>query len=618
VKFSLLAALAVSGCQCLGVPDVFRCDDGGACPSGYECTAEGWCLSGSDDGGGTLADSQCLGRWCWDHPTPMGQVQLNDLVELAPNDIWFCGNRGNLFHYDGTRFVHYPIAQQGDLHDLWASGPNDVWVAGRHQVLHWDGTSLTEQPYGPTNLNITTVGGRGPNDVWAFAESGQIFHFNGSWLTWNAPMVGNLYASKFFPGGQALAAGDGLLQLSGTQWTAMPVPVPQTIYSLSGVGIDDVWMAGNGGTLLHHSGGDFSDAGAWSRPLDAGSGPILSVFELDSSRLFYGQGGVWEATPATIVGRPYSVSRAITAIEGLGVGDIWAVGDNVLVHRPADNAQFQDLTADNNDLRETVFGAAVSPAGEVWVVGQYQSVHQRVDGGWVPVPVSMQSNMSDFYRAYSPARGQLIVVGEYPGNAMVLQNGTMVPLSGVTTHEQLHGVFGFGPDDIWLTGHNGYIGHFIDGGWNETVIPGAIDFNAVWGAAPDDVWVAGTSGHILHYVDGGVISETMTLARTINTITGLDRDRVFFGDVTGDVYMHPTSGPWVMDIATNDAINDLIAYKGKIYAVGAGANSWVRSGGAWSALVVPTLDWVDLRGLGASPRTGVFAVGDDGTILHLR
>jgi hypothetical protein len=49
---ALLAALTLSGCQCVNLPAIFRCDDNGGCPTGSSCRA-GWCEledAGSDAG----------------------------------------------------------------------------------------------------------------------------------------------------------------------------------------------------------------------------------------------------------------------------------------------------------------------------------------------------------------------------------------------------------------------------------------------------------------------------------------------------------------------------------------------------------------------------------------
>ncbi len=58
---------------------------------------------------------------------------LNDVLALAPNDIWAAGDNG-LLHYDGSTWAVVPSPAGAKA--LAASGPNDIWAAGTH-LLHW-------------------------------------------------------------------------------------------------------------------------------------------------------------------------------------------------------------------------------------------------------------------------------------------------------------------------------------------------------------------------------------------------------------------------------------------------------------------------------------------------
>jgi hypothetical protein len=91
--------------------------------------------------------------------------QLNDVVAIAPDDVWAVGDYRNVagafhaitYHWDGTQWSHIPspiedVSDSG-LDDVAATGPNDVWAIGGAPdtgvlLMHWDGSqwSLVQPP----------------------------------------------------------------------------------------------------------------------------------------------------------------------------------------------------------------------------------------------------------------------------------------------------------------------------------------------------------------------------------------------------------------------------------------------------------------------------------------
>ena len=69
--------------------------------------------------------------------------------------------------------------------------------------------------------------------------------------------------------------------------------------------------------------------------------------------------------------------------------------------------------------------------------------------------------------------------------------------SGTTA--DLNGVWGSGPNDVYVVGNSGTVLHSVDGiAWTPLTSGTSVALNAVWGSGPTDVYIVGGSGTILH------------------------------------------------------------------------------------------------------------------------
>ncbi len=65
--------------------------------------------------------------------------------------------------------------------------------------------------------------------------------------------------------------------------------------------------------------------------------------------------------------------------------------------------------------------------------------------------------------------------------------------------DNLKGLWGAAPDDIWAVGDFGHIIHWDGGGWSRSAKPVYFTLEDVCGCAADDVWAVSTTGDIVHY-----------------------------------------------------------------------------------------------------------------------
>ena len=103
---------------------------------------------------------------------------MNACWGTKSNDMYFVGNGGHIFHYDGIKFDSMNSNITKDLGSVWGTSSNDVWACGYNSstggtiLTHYDGQSWQED-----NLSITkgikaTGGFIG---VWAFDSAGHHF-----------------------------------------------------------------------------------------------------------------------------------------------------------------------------------------------------------------------------------------------------------------------------------------------------------------------------------------------------------------------------------------------------------------------------------------------------------
>jgi len=82
---------------------------------------------------------------------------VNACWGTSSNDMFFVGNGGHIFHYDGTTFVDMISNTTKDLTSIWGTNHNNVWACGANvstgktTILHFDGSSWQEDPLALTH-----------------------------------------------------------------------------------------------------------------------------------------------------------------------------------------------------------------------------------------------------------------------------------------------------------------------------------------------------------------------------------------------------------------------------------------------------------------------------------
>ena len=136
------------------------------------------------------------------------------------------------------------------------------------------------------------------------------------------------------------------------------------------------------------------------------------------------------------------------------------------------------------------------------------------------------------------------------------------------TGEDLMGVWGSGPTDVWAVGENGTIVHWDGSAWSSAVSNTSASLHAIWGSGTSDVWAVGGvwdgqlgTGTIAHF-DGTEWSEVLDDApQPLVAVWGTSADNVYaIGGADADVYIAQFDGTSWEELASPpddpDGINE--------------------------------------------------------------
>ena len=234
-------------------------------------------------------------------------MSLRGVWGSSPSDVFFVGEAGHIFHYDGQYCSAMLEGQLGEitmLYDVWGTSESDVFAVGGDlgEILHFDGNgwSLMRKTKEPQTLY--GVWGTASNDVFAVGEKGIILRYDGQeWSEMESP-------NDFFPlwgiwgtsTEDIFAVGHAgtVLHYDGISWTSMYLGTQASgtvLYDVWGSSEEDVYAVGNSGRYVNQSTGivyHYNGAN-WSQ--------VILDFSLNG---LYNDGilsGVWGSSPQNVL-----------------------------------------------------------------------------------------------------------------------------------------------------------------------------------------------------------------------------------------------------------------------------------------------------------------------------
>lgn len=591
----------------------------------------------SDAGGiAKLPKPGCsIDEWCWMFPQPQGNT-LWSVWGSSGTDVWAVGDGGAIIHYAAGQWRSVPSTAKNRLWSVWGSAANDIWAVGdRAALLHYDGQSWSDVPVAgglKASESLFAVWGTGKDDVWMVGTNGVVLHKTGSGLS-------------------RVAQSKTMARLSG-------------VFGTGG----KLWVIGADGTVL-----TTSDAGAsWdSSTISNGIDTVkrlVAIAGTDANNIFVStelgevyryNGNAWMR-----VNDPAPDNYGLYGLWALG-SDVFAVGDLVYTDMAThdetkrkgtilkwNGSQFDKSLTANAPL-VSLFGIWGSSASNLFMVGLSGTV-VRFDGTTFvsSSPIDSLTGIgAPFVGISGTEPNNLVTVGDWGGS--LRWNGTQwTPITSITPPLPNGSVYLrfralSGPiDNLWAAAFDATPGKKVPAlyqlqgnGWTAVNLPpNATDIQGL-SVIGSDLFTVGLNEVILRRSSGtwsGPFPVNQPFAGTAwRGVWGTDSTHVYIvggGDFLNDPKlqsMYPGrvlffNGGSVSPVVTTPNFETLFAVWGAdathIFAVGDKAPSG-------QAIIMATSDGINwkpqpsgtpfpLHGVfGISP-TDVYAVGDNGTLLH--
>jgi hypothetical protein len=236
----------------------------------------------------------------------------------------------------------------------------------------------------------------------------------------------------------------------------------ESLHALWGSARDDVWAAGEAGTILH----------------------------FDGER--------WTAMNSHSV-------RNLLSITGSGRADVWAVGEDVVLH--FDGSTWTEVLTDMDELLLSSWSAGPN---DVWAAGLATDVDLGIVRHWngADWEVAIATSARTLWRIWGTEAGDMWTGGTSSGGAGFLAHGDAGRFGKLAYDgASPRAIWGTGSDDVWIVPYEGDLEH-----WNGTSfrsVPGrsAMTLLGMHGTSSLDVWSVGLAGTIQHW-DGATWSRS--------------------------------------------------------------------------------------------------------------
>ncbi|MBF0451868.1 MAG: C10 family peptidase, partial [Candidatus Magnetomorum sp.] len=104
---------------------------------------------------------------------------LTAIFGISDGEIYFAGNQGSIFHYDGFAVTQMTNNSAAYLFDIWGN-TNVLYAVGElGTVLKLEGDTWTEIESGSTHT-FYSIWGHSENDIYVVSKESEIFHYDGN------------------------------------------------------------------------------------------------------------------------------------------------------------------------------------------------------------------------------------------------------------------------------------------------------------------------------------------------------------------------------------------------------------------------------------------------------
>jgi hypothetical protein len=512
--------------------------------------------------------------WCDAAGWCVTMVPFHPLQAVAgsgPSDIWFAGGR-HLFHYDGKLWKVLADAAKQPIRDLWCASAKDCWAAAEPGLLHWDGVSWTEQP---SPVGALRIRGAHAKSVW-------------------------------------VAGTGGVARYDGSQWTT-ELAVPEfDATGLSVVDADEVWAVSRPGPLFnaptviwHRAGGKWQQADLTGLDYDETYTDLTDqVFGITA-----GPNGVWvggrRLQGDTWHGRVFErttggwtdITPPVPGIELFRVArdkseKLWAFGDMGTYYRKGGKWY---KGGDALVLQNAMWDDGTN----LWFAGEWPLRRTAGKVAWI---ANGEPTMCSDVHAIAPNQ---VLCGRGLNGVVLGTDGNFAqqPAIPKVYGDTVVGVWGSGPDDLWILVSNDSVVTPLRLAGDTWVPPPQPDLwpskpaCAIWGTGPEDVFVA--AGHVARW-DGKQVTQYAEVGVNLYRIWGAKGDIWAAG---GNQVRHFDGKDW-------QTLPSLNQGEEIWYGAGSGADVWIAAGKSLASLKLGRWDGQSFQFPAAlQPNSDVFTIG---------
>ncbi len=278
----------------------------------------------------------------------------------------------------GPMWSEVSSGTSGTLNGVWGTSACNVFAVGGgiplgNQILHYDGTTWSEQFRSGSTNNLAEVWGSSATDVFAVGYNGTILHYDGT--TWSEMASGTTTylqgvwgssATDVFAVGGQWGSNGIILHYDGGVWADLGSVTSYQLNGVWGSSASDVFVVGYNGTILHYNGNTWSiiNSGTSAEINGIWGSSATDVFAVggignDSGTILHYDGSKWTemigGTPSSLLG-----------VWGSSSTDVFAVGRHgTILHYDGDS--WSDMPSGTSNYLSQVWG---SSRNDVFAVGE--------------------------------------------------------------------------------------------------------------------------------------------------------------------------------------------------------------------------------------------------------
>lgn len=251
---------------------------------------------------------------------------------------------------------------------------------------------------------------------------------------------------------------------------------------------------------------------------------------------------------------------------------------------------------------------------EVFVVGgrpERGAIMRELDGSWAPLPVPDGVGLVNW--GFGFGDGEVVFVAN--GGTALRWDGASFTVQETPTTEDLWGVWGASPDDLWAVGGSGFaeseavIVHWDGSAWTQVELPplerDSRGLFKVWGTGADDVYAVGHLGLVLHW-DGATWTELFVGASNdLVSLWGTGPDHIVIvgGRSNGSVSF------WDGETWTTEILGPIPGLNG-VWMRTPGVAHVAGTRGRILKVQVPSFEYEEAPVIDERPFHSIFGVGD--------